>query len=163
MQIKTEEHPSTGAFIQIKIRFNVYQTWNRGPQGTQGLLGAAGTAVQVVTGTAPEGGTEGDYLSKCNNSALVKVTCITELHDFNILNKNYRPERLYGSGKDSRPNQLVGFYWCGCLLHVNTHMVFCQKFLRKCYRSTCNIFNNSCMCVCLRRWRTDGTSHHTYM
>lgn len=61
------------------------------PQGAQGLPGAAGTAVQFVAGAAPEGQTEGDHLSKCNNSALVKVSCIAELHDFHILNKNYRP------------------------------------------------------------------------
>lgn len=62
-----------------------------GPQGAQGLLGAAGTAVQVVAGTAPEGRSEGDCFSIYNSSALVKVTCISELHDFHILNKNYRP------------------------------------------------------------------------
>lgn len=62
-----------------------------GPQGAQGLLGPAGTVEQVVAGAAPEGRPEGHYLSKCNKSALGKVTCITELHDVNILNKNYRP------------------------------------------------------------------------
>lgn len=62
-----------------------------GPQGAQGLPGAAGTVVRVVAGAAPEGQTEGDHLSKCKHSALVKVSCIAELHDFNILNKNYRP------------------------------------------------------------------------
>lgn len=59
-----------------------------GPQGAQGLLGATGTAEQAVAGGAPEGGPEGDHISKCNRS---KVTCITELHDVNILNKNYKP------------------------------------------------------------------------
>lgn len=86
--------------------------WNRPstarPQGAQSLLGAAGTAVQVVAGAAPEGRTEGDYLCKSKNSAL--VSCIPELHYLNILNKDFRP------GKAFPPNQLASFGFGVCFM-----------------------------------------------
>lgn len=91
--------------------------------GPQGLLGVGGSAVQVVAGATPVRRTEGAFLSSCNHGDHVKVTCATELHDFNI--------------KDCRSycfKKAQYLLICGCLFYIST-----QRLLMKCDRLSCHV------------------------
>lgn len=85
------------------------------------------------------------HSSAAATRAPLSRSCATKLHYFNILRMDSTPFLL----------KIKYLLMCGCLFRVKrAQTVLCQRALMKSYRLTWNIFNNSCICVCV--WGVRG-------